>query len=159
MICFQVPNFQTWKAEYYYSSPLFLTAQYQNVHEMHWEFDEHTATSCSWTAYVPIARQVEFANVLVFGPAGAGKSSFIRSIDTIIKNRFSHIVDTGTGSCSLTTRLQAIILGEFLVTLESVYMGDRDLRTRTFNASNFMLFYFSIEATHIVVLQMENSLS
>eukprot|EP00041_Stephanoeca_diplocostata_P027178 m.745703 g.745703 ORF g.745703 m.745703 type:complete len:508 (+) comp23127_c4_seq21:125-1648(+) len=53
---------------------------------------------------------VRSANVLLFGHAGAGKSSFLRCADTIMQNRFSYIADTGTATASLTRKLRKLPL-------------------------------------------------
>jgi predicted GTPase len=75
-------------------------------------------TSCDFEFY-PTQIQIKKLNILLFGPPGAGKSSFLRTLDSCFQGRLSSIVDAGTATSSLTRELRKITLGivEALLTL------------------------------------------
>eukprot|EP00041_Stephanoeca_diplocostata_P027177 m.745668 g.745668 ORF g.745668 m.745668 type:complete len:501 (+) comp23127_c4_seq18:245-1747(+) len=67
---------------------------------------------------------VRSANVLLFGHAGAGKSSFLRCADTIMQSRFSYMADTGTATASLTRKLRKLSLRPNVKSMEKLGLKD-----------------------------------
>jgi len=58
--------------------------------------------------YTPVQSpdfQLQFINVLIFGGVGAGKSSFLNSVESVLRNRLAMVSIAGEGVSSVTTKV------------------------------------------------------
>ncbi|KAG5850912.1 interferon-induced protein 44-like isoform X1 [Anguilla anguilla] len=75
--------------------------------EVDFSVDNREALVDSVTSYKPSCDSVSEARVLLLGPVGAGKSSFISSVHSVFTGRVTNWAMVGTSSTSLTQKFQS----------------------------------------------------
>ncbi|KAL4634837.1 interferon-induced protein 44-like [Arapaima gigas] len=72
-----------------------------------WSEEHRDALMSSIFAYKPSSNSVSKARVLLLGPVGAGKSSFISSVQSVFSGRVINRAMVGSSSTSFTKKLQS----------------------------------------------------
>jgi septin family protein len=80
--------------------------QLQFVTSKAWDTLQVAQQHYAQVAAFKLPKGVQTANVLLLGPAGAGKSSLVNTIDTLVKGRLSRRANYGGGTSTLTTTLR-----------------------------------------------------
>ncbi|XP_033821643.1 interferon-induced protein 44-like isoform X2 [Periophthalmus magnuspinnatus] len=75
-----------------------------------WTHTERSALVQRLSSYAPCCRDVGRARVLLLGPVGSGKSSFISSVDSVFEGRVTNRAMVGQGQSSFTQKLQSFPL-------------------------------------------------
>ncbi|XP_074524449.1 interferon-induced protein 44-like isoform X2 [Halichoeres trimaculatus] len=99
--------------------------------EVEWTEEQKTSLMERVSSYKPSCEEVTQARVLLLGPVGSGKSSFISSVQSVFHGRVTNRAMVGTSSTSFTKKLQSFsILGERgnnpsgLVLCDAMGLGD-----------------------------------
>ncbi|XP_064808470.1 interferon-induced protein 44-like isoform X2 [Oncorhynchus masou masou] len=74
--------------------------------EVAWTEDRRETLMESISSYKPCCEALSEARVLLLGPVGAGKSSFISSVQSVFTGRFTNRAMVGSSSASFTKKLQ-----------------------------------------------------
>uniref|UniRef100_A0A4W5NDR8 Uncharacterized protein n=1 Tax=Hucho hucho TaxID=62062 RepID=A0A4W5NDR8_9TELE len=74
--------------------------------EVAWTEDRRETLMESISSYKPGCEALSEARVLLLGPVGAGKSSFISSVQSVFTGRFTNRAMVGSSSASFTKKLQ-----------------------------------------------------
>uniref|UniRef100_A0A673WLU3 Uncharacterized protein n=1 Tax=Salmo trutta TaxID=8032 RepID=A0A673WLU3_SALTR len=74
--------------------------------EVAWTEDRRETLIESISSYKPGSEALSEARVLLVGPVGAGKSSFISSVQSVFTGRFTNRAMVGSSSASFTKKLQ-----------------------------------------------------
>ncbi|XP_068445608.1 interferon-induced protein 44 [Clinocottus analis] len=75
--------------------------------DMEWTEEKKTSLRKTISSYVPRTADVNQAQVLLLGPVGSGKSSFISSVQSVFNGRVSNRAMVGSSSTSFTKKLQS----------------------------------------------------
>ncbi|XP_033821397.1 interferon-induced protein 44-like isoform X2 [Periophthalmus magnuspinnatus] len=75
-----------------------------------WTEEERSALVQRLSSYAPCCPDVGRARVLLLGPVGSGKSSFISSVDSVFEGRVTNRAMVGQGQSSFTQKLQCFPL-------------------------------------------------
>uniref|UniRef100_A0AAV2KTR5 Interferon-induced protein 44-like n=1 Tax=Knipowitschia caucasica TaxID=637954 RepID=A0AAV2KTR5_KNICA len=78
--------------------------------EVEWTEDAREGLVRRLCSYAPCCRDVAQARVLLLGPVGSGKSSFISSVQSVLDGRVTNRAMVGGGACSFTHQLQSFPL-------------------------------------------------
>lgn len=98
------------KPSIWFSSLKMLEAPWR---DMEWTEEQKTSLMERISSYNPSCEEVTQARVLLLGPVGSGKSSFISSVQSVFNGRVTNRAMVGTSSTSFTKKLQSFsILGE-----------------------------------------------
>ncbi|XP_064865710.1 interferon-induced protein 44-like isoform X4 [Oncorhynchus nerka] len=73
--------------------------------EVAWTEDRRETLMESISSYKPVCEALSEARVLLLGPVGAGKSSFISSVQSVFTGRFTNRAMVGSSSASFTKKL------------------------------------------------------
>ncbi|XP_074523565.1 interferon-induced protein 44-like isoform X2 [Halichoeres trimaculatus] len=117
------------------NKPLFLFSALKMMEtpwrDVEWTEEQKTSLMERVSSYKPSCEEVTQARVLLLGPVGSGKSSFISSVQSVFHGRVTNRAMVGTSSTSFTKKLQSFsILGEKgndptgLVLCDAMGLGD-----------------------------------
>ncbi|XP_059196436.1 interferon-induced protein 44-like isoform X2 [Centropristis striata] len=81
-----------------------LDSQWRNLE---WTEEKKTSLMKTVSSYRPSCRDVTQARVLLLGPVGSGKSSFVSSVQSVFNGRVTNRAMVGSSSSSFTKKLQS----------------------------------------------------
>lgn len=81
-----------------------LESQWRDVE---WTEEQKTTLMKTVSSYKPSSKEVTKARVLLLGPVGSGKSSFISSVQSVFDGRVTNRAMVGSSSTSFTKKLQS----------------------------------------------------
>ncbi|XP_034567195.1 interferon-induced protein 44 [Notolabrus celidotus] len=109
----------------------FFSSQTTPWRDVEWTEEQKTSLMEMVSSYGPSCREVTQARVLLLGPVGSGKSSFISSVQSVFNKRVTNRAMVGSSSTSFTKKLQSFnIRGENgedptgLVLCDAMGLGD-----------------------------------
>ncbi|XP_075944351.1 interferon-induced protein 44-like isoform X2 [Anarhichas minor] len=82
----------------------YLESQWRDVE---WTEEQKTSLMKTVSSYKPSSGEVTQAQVLLLGPVGSGKSSFISSVQSVFNGRVTNRAMVGSSSTSFTKKLQS----------------------------------------------------
>ncbi|XP_035504770.1 interferon-induced protein 44-like [Scophthalmus maximus] len=108
-----------------------LESQWRDVQ---WTEGQKTSLMNTVSSYTPSCEEVTRARVLLLGPVGSGKSSFISSVQSVFSGRVTNRATVGSSSTSFTKKLQSFnICGQKgedptrLVLCDTMGLGDGEM--------------------------------
>uniref|UniRef100_A0A8D0D3L1 Interferon-induced protein 44-like n=1 Tax=Sander lucioperca TaxID=283035 RepID=A0A8D0D3L1_SANLU len=75
--------------------------------DMEWTEEQKTSLMKTISSYRPICHEVTQARVLLLGPVGSGKSSFVSSVQSVFNGRVTNRAMVGSSLTSFTKKLQS----------------------------------------------------
>ncbi|XP_039667083.1 interferon-induced protein 44-like isoform X1 [Perca fluviatilis] len=75
--------------------------------DMDWTEEQKTSLMKTISSYRPICHEVTQARVLLLGPVGSGKSSFVSSVQSVFNGRVTNRAMVGSSLTSFTKKLQS----------------------------------------------------
>uniref|UniRef100_A0AAQ4QXK3 G domain-containing protein n=1 Tax=Gasterosteus aculeatus aculeatus TaxID=481459 RepID=A0AAQ4QXK3_GASAC len=75
--------------------------------DIEWTEEKKLSLKVTISSYKPSSEDVSHAKVLLLGPVGSGKSSFISSVQSVFKGRVTNRAMVGSSSTSFTKKLQS----------------------------------------------------
>ncbi|KAM7388047.1 hypothetical protein PAMP_024248 [Pampus punctatissimus] len=100
--------------------------------EVDWTEEQRTSLMKTVSSYKPSCEEVTQARILLLGPVGSGKSSFISSVQSVFNGRVINRAMVGSSSTSFTKKLQSFnIHGQKgptgLVMCDIIGLGDGEM--------------------------------